>query len=139
MLRFEPGCIYRQCDDKNGYKRVTVNALPTVQVHRLVAMAFLPNPRQKPQVNHKDGVVADNRPSNLEWATASENAKHAFRVLGRKVQRTGKLTRLYDGKGTTRQFTTAIAASRFLGVAPTAVTNAVKSGGLVAGHRAEYV
>lgn len=54
-------------------------------LHRLIASYFIPNPNNKPCVNHKDGDKSNNNVSNLEWVTYSENHEHAYRVLSRKT------------------------------------------------------
>lgn len=80
-----PERVLKQILDKKGYLQVGLsknNSTRTMKVHRLVAMAFIPNPCSKPQVNHKDGIKAHNEDYNLEWATPSENVKHAYDKLG---------------------------------------------------------
>ncbi len=60
------------------------NVHKTKLIHRLVASAFVDNPENKPEVNHKDGNKHNNHASNLEWMTSKENHIHSFKVLGRK-------------------------------------------------------
>lgn len=64
-----------------GYKKVELvknGKKKSYKVHRLVAMAFIDNPENKPEVNHIDGNKINNCVDNLEWVTSSENTIHAY-------------------------------------------------------------
>lgn len=78
-----PGKILKGSVNWGGYRVVSLKVgrkLKTCLVHRLVCEAFLNNPKQKPYVNHKNGVKDDNRLENLEWCTHSENMRHASKL-----------------------------------------------------------
>jgi len=73
----------RQSPTNGGYLKVCIYNEDKVKdsyVHRLVCLAFLINPKNKPTVNHINSIRDDNRLTNLEWNSYSENQKHAFRV-----------------------------------------------------------
>ena len=80
-LKFGKEKILKQSNSM-GYLRITLKKRDgkqkTPKVHRLVALAFIPNPNNKPQVNHKDGNKYNNHIDNLEWSTCQENVQHGW-------------------------------------------------------------
>lgn len=74
------GRILRPAIDARGYERVCLFKMDRdrrYKVHRLVAMCFIPNPNNLPQVNHIDGNKRNNNAANLEWITNEGNMRHA--------------------------------------------------------------
>jgi hypothetical protein len=72
-----------------GYVTVDFSGRGTFSAHRLVAETFIPNPENKPEVNHRDGIKTNNGVSNLEWVTPQENIQHAI-VTGLKTFKSGQ-------------------------------------------------
>ena len=68
---------------KDGYKRFNTRIKQkryTFLIHRCVALKYIPNPDDLPEVNHIDGDKLNNSIENLEWVSGSQNMKHAYRL-----------------------------------------------------------
>lgn len=84
-LKFNKERILTQIKTTGGYLDVGLHKnkyfkKERLKVHRLVAIAFIPNPENKPEVNHKKGFTKYNVMSQLEWVTSTENQLHAYRT-----------------------------------------------------------
>lgn len=95
-VRNKKGHIMKLQVGTHGYFQVNLDfdgKNKTKKVHRLVATAFIPNPYNKPQINHIDGNKQNNHISNLEWCTGSENVKHAFNIgLNENMRKVSSIT-----------------------------------------------
>lgn len=114
---------------QQGYLHVglTINKkVKRMRVHRLVAIAFIPNLENKPYVNHIDGNRQNNKVSNLEWCTPSENAQHAVKT-GLRKKTTGRAVIQYslDGKEMLT-FVSATEAARELNLQQSKITSCCK-------------
>jgi hypothetical protein len=125
----------------NGYCFVMLSKLGRVNhamIHRLVAQAFLPNPHKKRTVNHINGIKADNRVENLEWATHSENMKHASdtgltKMKGGENPYARKVT--IEKNGVKTSFDTQREAAKFIGVKDVNVSSAKIKNGTCRGYK----
>lgn len=113
-LHRSQGRILKQYTQDNGYVKVNLSkngTHNTKRVHRLVATAFIPNPHNKPEVNHIDGNKENNNVDNLEWCTREYNVRHAFHNgLMKKNTQQKKSVILYKKYGEYKSITEAAKA-----------------------------
>lgn len=123
------GRTLKQKTDKGGYKRVTLwksRAGKQFLVHRLVCLAFHPNPDNLPDVNHIDGNPSNNDAENLEWITPQGNLMHAYE---HKLNNAAMPIVLRDPPtGQIRYFYSRSEACRFLGRCPEYIGDALERG-----------
>lgn len=103
---------------RNGYKRVSLYKNKTIKhysVHRLVAQAFIPNPNNLPQVNHKDEDKSNNCVSNLEWITHKDNCIYGTRLERMSKTRSKPIIQLSLEGDFIREWNSTREAAKFIG------------------------
>jgi HNH endonuclease/NUMOD4 motif len=107
----------------------------SMYVHRLVASAFVTNNEGRKLVNHRNGNPSDNRLSNLEWVTHSENNTHGYQSNGRRTPHERKVLAI-DANGVwVISFRSGADAAKVMGVTTHAIWSAVRRGGTCRGYR----
>lgn len=107
----------------------------SVQVHRIIAETFLPNPESYETINHKDGDPMNNAVENLEWATRRQNNRHAFR---NNLIHTMKPVTMYDGDAPVVTFPSEAEACRRMGISQGKVGAAARAGRKYRGYYWRY-
>lgn len=134
--------ILKPGKDKCNYLNVSLSKnsnSKTITIHRLVATTFMENEDKTKQVNHRNGIKSDNRIENLEWVTASENLKHAYKnglkkvnnwqkeFLANEGRKLGKRILQYDLQGNLiKEWDSIREIERQLGICNSAITHCCK-------------
>lgn len=145
ILQTRKGKIMTPCLNTSKYLGLVINidgVKKTENVHRLIAITFIPNPNNFPCVNHKDEDKLNNCATNLEWCTKSYN--HTY---GTCISRTSEKQRLTHkncrpvigfNENEKIMFHSSSAACRYFNISPTAVSQAIRKGHKCKGYNWKY-
>lgn len=128
-VRSRAGRELKQAVDRYGYMKVVLlkNGKPHyLTVHRLVAMAFVPNPRNLNTVDHIDGNRENNNASNLRWVTPTENLFFSHDACNQRINATPVVA--IDPQGNVYQFRSQKYAAKITGVGQWAISRALHGG-----------
>lgn len=126
--------------NSGGYKMVhlTKNGImASPKVHRLVAQAFIPNPENKPEVNHENGDKTKNTVDNLSWVTRGENQQHKYQIL--KISPNRPNRRPVRCKETGAVYDSVRAASRAMKTTHGSIRRAIQMGIRCKSYHWEYI
>ena len=129
VKRVTTGRILKGSNDSIGYLLVILyknNIGSTKKIHRLVAEAFIPNPDNKPQVNHIDEDKTNNIVSNLEWMTAKENSNHGTRNGRVSRSKSIPIIAINIKTGESQEFYGTNECARQLGLSPSNISAVLK-------------
>ena len=129
VKRVTTGRILKGSKDSIGYLLVILyknNIGSTKKIHRLVAEAFIPNPDNKPQVNHIDEDKTNNIVSNLEWMTAKENSNHGTRNGRVSRSKSIPIIAINIKTGESQEFYGTNECARQLGLSPSNISAVLK-------------
>lgn len=132
------GTLIKPFPMHTGYLKVAFNRHSRKKnktVHRLVAEAFIPNPENKPHINHLDGDKTNNRVDNLEWCTRVENMRHCHEVL-KKGSRPKRPIRCVE---TGETYESLHAAARAKNILVKNLPRSLKKGRTTGGFHWEYI
>lgn len=130
----------------NGYQRVALyskvgepkGSRPTDYfIHRLVADAFIDNPENKPQINHRNEMKHDNRVENLEWCTPKENSNHGTRT--KRIAEANKKKIILKQEYTEIIFDSVASCAEFFGIRGSSMSYVLKTKSLYRGFKIGYV
>ena len=133
--------IRKLCNDRGGYLCVSLKKQGTVKlckVHRLVAVAFIPNPENKPQIDHINAIKTDNTIKNLRWVSAKENVRNPLN-MAHFLDKSNPKAHKVKNIDTNEIFNTVKEASIKYNVSHSAIVQAIKKNRKCSGCHWEYV